>query len=397
MNTVSLAVNSSLNSVATFCKFLSANDTGETGGHQSGIYISKPSISILFDDPGIKGENKEKWVKILWQNDFETDTRFLYYGKGTRNEYRITNFGRSFPYLNSDYTGALFILSKISESFYDAFVLNTEAEIEEYLSTFDLTPAQTNRLVDTSRVDSSIIEDSKIDSFIKTLQSAFPSTDEMSAFVRDLYKAQTVTPSGIINKNQIITDPDKSIIKLFDLEYKVFKRMEEERYSDVIAKGFSSISDFLSLAAQIMNRRKSRAGKSLEHHLATIFDYNCISYTAQAVTEGNKKPDFLFPSDISYHDFSFPVEKLTTLAAKTTCKDRWRQILNEADRLRDETKYLCTLQQGISASQLSEMEEEKVRLVVPSEYIQTYPRTWQDKIWTLGKFVHHVKVLQSQE
>ncbi len=396
MNTVSLAVNSSLNSEATFCKFLSANDTGETGGHQSGIYISKPSINILFDQPGIKGENKEKWVKILWQNDFETDTRFLYYGKGTRNEYRITNFGRAFPYLKSEYTGALFVLSKISEDFYDAYILNTEEEIEEYLSTFDLTPAQTNRLVDTSRVDSSIVENSKIDNFIKTIQSGFPSTEEMSSFVKKLYSAQIERSYGIINENQIITDPDKSIIKLFDLEYKVFKRLEEERYSDVIAKGFTSISDFLSLAAQIMNRRKSRAGKSLEHHLSTIFDYNSISYTAQAVTEGNKKPDFLFPSDIAYHDFSFPVEKLTTLAAKTTCKDRWRQILNEADRLRDETKYLCTLQQGISASQLNEMEEEKVKLVVPKEYIQTYPKIWQDRIWTLGNFVNYVKNIQEQ-
>lgn len=57
------------------------------------------------------------------------------------------------------------------------------------------------------------------------------------------------------------------------------------------------------------------------------------------------------------------IEKLCTLAAKTTCKDRWRQILNEADRLRDEHKYLCTMQQGISATQMDEMRAEKV--IVP--------------------------------
>lgn len=103
---------------------------------------------------------------------------------------------------------------------------------------------------------------------------------------------------------------------------------------------FSSVDDFVIMANQVLNRRKSQAGKSLEHHLAAIFDENKIRYTAQAVTEGNKKPDFLFPSEEAYHDMIFSVENLCTLAAKTTCKDRWRQILNEADRLRDENKYL---------------------------------------------------------
>lgn len=41
---------------------------------------------------------------------------------------------------------------------------------------------------------------------------------------------------------------------------------------------------------------------------------------------------------------TFSVENLCTLAAKTTCKDRWRQILNEADRLRDENKYLMMVE-----------------------------------------------------
>ena len=125
-----------------------------------------------------------------------------------------------------------------------------------------------------------------------------------------------------------------------------------------------------------------------------MFDENNISYTAQAVTEGNKRPDFIFPSEIAYHDFSFPVHKLTSLAAKTTCKDRWRQILNEADRLRDGKKYLCTLQQGISAMQLEEMEAEGVILVVPKPYIVTYPREKQSGIWSLSKFVSYVKELE---
>ena len=129
--------------------------------------------------------------------------------------------------------------------------------------------------------------------------------------------------------------------------------------------------------------------------MAAIFDENQVSYTAQAVTEGNKRPDFVFPSELAYHDFTFPTHKLTTLAAKTTCKDRWRQILNEADRLRDGRKYLCTLQQGISAAQMDEMDAERVILVVPHAYIGTYPKDRQNRIWTIGKFVTYVKELES--
>ena len=154
------------------------------------------------------------------------------------------------------------------------------------------------------------------------------------------------------------------------------------------------MDDFISLANQVLNRRKSRAGKSLEHHLEAIFDENRIQYTAQAITEGNKKPDFLFPSEEAYHDMTFSVEKLCTLAAKTTCKDRWRQILNEANRLRDENKYLCTLQQGISSAQMDEMQAERVILVVPKAYIKTYPKDRQDRIWTVSRFVSHVKQME---
>lgn len=144
----------------------------------------------------------------------------------------------------------------------------------------------------------------------------------------------------------------------------------------------------------VLNRRKSRAGKSLEHHLSAIFDGNEIIYTAQAVTEGNKKPDLIFPSQASYHDMTFPTERLISLAAKTTCKDRWRQVINEADRLRDRPKYLCTLQQGISPAQMDEMQSENVILVVPRQYITSYPADRQDRIWTLSKFVSYVREVE---
>lgn len=383
-----MAINSVLCGQQAFCKFLSANDTGKTGGHQAGIYISKPSVPVLFNEAGIKGENKDKWVKIKWQNSFETDSRFIYYGKGTRNEYRITNFGINFPFLNSEYTGALFVLVKQDENEYTAFILNTDADIEEFMDALGISPADTNNLIKKELVPLSTSESIEIQKFIAGLSADFPVSEIMSS------AAQKIENSVYNHIEYIQKQPDTKILNWINMEYKIFKALEENRYSQFLTNGFSSIEDFIKTANIVLNRRKSRAGKSLEHHLSAIFDGNYLSYTAQAVTEGNKKPDFIFPSVKAYHDKNFPAEKLLSLAAKTTCKDRWRQVINEADRLRNRPKYLCTLQQGISAAQMDEMQAENVILVVPAAYIKSYPADRQHRIWSLQKFINYVKCVE---
>ena len=191
------------------------------------------------------------------------------------------------------------------------------------------------------------------------------------------------------------SNPDRKLLDWTETEYRLFRALEYARYGDMIMHGFASVEDFINTANAVLNRRKSRAGKSLEHHLASIFDGNGIRYKVQAVTEGNKKPDFIFPSQEAYHDLTFSTDRLISLAAKTTCKDRWRQVINEADWLRGKNKYLCTLQQGISAAQMDEMQAEQVILVVPKPYISTYPRDRQSRIWTIGRFVDYVKSIEN--
>ena len=92
-NFTALAIKSVLAGKKSFCKFLTANDTGKTGGHQAGIYIPKSAVEIIFNENFQRGENISRWAKIRWQNEIVTDSRFIYYGAKTRNEYRITNCG----------------------------------------------------------------------------------------------------------------------------------------------------------------------------------------------------------------------------------------------------------------------------------------------------------------
>ncbi len=373
------AIQDCLKNGLAFCKFISANDAGATGGHQSGFYIPLEAWPILFENPGQKGENKEKFVTIKWQDDFETDSRFIYYGQKTRNEYRITRFGKGFPYLRGEYMGSLFVLVQTAPEYYHAYVIESDEDIDSFLNSLGISASQTNRLIGNIRGDTPTLEE-LFTRYIAGLQAEFPITAEISGKAREFYR--------IVNddRNQ---RSDNILLGWLDTEYALFRAIEHDRYKERISAPFSSLDELIECANTLLNRRKSRAGKSLEHHLGEMFRTNNLEFGSQVVTEGNKKPDFIFPGNVQYHDPAFKNENLVFLGAKTTCKDRWRQILNEADRI--QTKHLFTLQQGISENQLEEMYRHQVILVVPKPYINTFPAVFRDRIMSLEGFISLVK------
>lgn len=380
-NILTETIQSVQQSKIAFSKFITANDTGATGGHQAGFHIHKDAWRLAFDTPGVKGANKDKFVTIRWQGDFETSSRFIYYGVGTRNEYRLTRFGRGFPYLQDENIGDLLVLVKKSNDYLEAFVLQSDEDIEDFFAELNIASTDTNGIIPRQFEQSA--EDILLrcfEMYIKSVKVDFPPTFDLAANARSCYLGAYKISAQIIKQQ-----PDREILNWLDVEFQLFKAFENDRYSKRIQKPFDTVEELVLTANTILNRRKSRAGKSLEHHLSAIFDAFKMSYGTQCVTEDNKKPDFLFPGVDAYQDSSFKEDKLFMLAAKTTCKDRWRQILNEADRIK--TKHLFTLQQGISKNQLEEMYKYHVNLVVPKAYINSFPLEFRDKIFTLDNFV----------
>jgi len=381
------AIRSVQQSKAAWCRFITGNDTGTTGSHQAGFYIPKCASKLLFDEPGRKGENKEKTVKIKWQDDFTTESCMKYYGKGTRNEYRVTRFGRSFPFLQDDNVGDLLIVAKFTEEDYVGYVLSSDDDIDEFFASFNLSPGETNQIID---VAGNVKPDEKIYHLMQEFVAQytdFPETRQMAQGARDCFnKAYRIAVETLKTK------PDEVLLNWVDTEYSLFKYMEEKVYADVISHPFNNIDSFVKMANEVLNRRKSRAGKSLEHHLADIFTHNELVFEEQAITEDNKKPDFLFPNSECYHNLQFPADDLVVLGAKTTCKDRWRQVLSEADRV--DSKYLFTLQQGVSKNQLKEMQDSRLTLVVPHQYISSFPIEYQSTISDLTGFIQMVRKKQ---
>ena len=378
------AIGATDRSRATYIKFLSANDSGATGAHQSGILLSRKACPMIFGALPRDHVAKRNDVRVTWQDDVTTYSTFTWYE--SKGELRLTRLGRGFPYLNPEVTGALFVFSQMDDNEYLAYILNTDDEIEAYLTAFSLGPQDANLMFTPKSVDTvEAAEGLAIRTYVEYLGVAggadWPRSEEVSREARDIQRD--------VNRRRRLelTNPDLQIIEYTRVEYAIFREIESQAYGHTIARGFDSIEDFVSLANTVLNRRKSRAGKSFEHHLASLFRANGLPFEEQVKTEGNKKPDFVFPSGDAYHDMSYPAEKLVILGAKTTCKDRWRQILNEADRIKDLTKYLVTLQQGISPQQLAEMQSEDVQLVVPKGYIKSYPKEFQDSIWSIKDFI----------
>jgi hypothetical protein len=67
------------------------------------------------------------------------------------------------------------------------------------------------------------------------------------------------------------------------------------------------------------------------------------------------------------------------LGVKSTCKDRWRQVLSEADLIRE--KHLLTLETAISQHQTDEMCSKGLRLVLPQRLHGSY--TTSQGAWLL--------------
>ena len=89
--------------VKAISKVLSANDTGETGGHQAGICVPKGSDALLFF-PDLGNSTKNPRASMVFVDDWGQRWlfNFIYYNNkfhsptGTRNEYRLTGLTRFF-------------------------------------------------------------------------------------------------------------------------------------------------------------------------------------------------------------------------------------------------------------------------------------------------------------
>ena len=221
-----------------------------------------------------------------------------------------------------------------------------------------------------------------LEEILKKFDSKFPTTAEFSAFARNTIK--NVSP---------IEEPDQTIIRYLEQEELLFRTLEKHIVEQKLKEGFgpkgNDVDEFVKYSLSVQNRRKSRAGHSFENHLASIFLENNLRFSKGQKTERNNKPDFLFPDITNYHQNNFNVDLLTMLGVKTTAKDRWRQVLSEAEKIPQ--KHLITLEPAISVNQTDEMKQQTLQLVIPSPLFNSYSEAQQKEIITLADFINLIK------
>lgn len=229
-------------------------------------------------------------------------------------------------------------------------------------------------------IEATETDDNYLDHMLELFGNKFPETAVLSKYVRD---RMGLNP---------LDDPDAVLVAWYEKEFILFRTLEEHFLESKIKNGFGSVKDFLDLSLSVQNRRKSRAGSALQHHLIPIFSSHDVKFDPQGTTENKHKPDFLFPGAKEYHDPAFPSGKLLMLGVKTTCKDRWRQVLAEAARISD--KHLCTLEAGISENQTNQMVAHNLQLVVPQKYHSTFNAKQKEWLLSLKDFIDLAKSKQ---
>lgn len=371
-------------------KRLSGNDTGLTKSHQSGIYVPRQFMEQFLPEICTTSE-KNPTIHILetfipsheqiiknvkakyYNNKFFPDNK----RKKEYNEFRFTSWdGKTSPVQNPENTGSIFlIVTFLDENRTPRILCWVTRSISE------------ENIIE-NWIGSEVYPGEFIGSFLHKYKIAAKSLEDK--IPREWF-TKLPPGAGVFNLVEKIipnelygSNVDNLLIKRRETEYRIFQTIEASKFEEY-RKRITDIKELINVANELTNSRKSRSGHSLEYNLTSIFKFKNLKFERNIITENKKKPDFIFPSGNEYHDKSFPSDQLNMLAAKTCCKDRWRQVINEANRIQQ--KHLFTLQEGVSAYQLKEMADHNVILVVPSNLKNKYPEEWRNKILDLSRFV----------
>ncbi len=388
--------------VGVAVKRLSMVETTPTGSHQHEFNGSRALRDLFGDDDrknlptrfiwlgaeqeGVTAESTISWYDARRKHPTRTEYRLYYY---TNEVTALMEAGDSFFLaLRSDGTAMAIVTpadSTVQNQLLWLFGVEEQPEFE--FAAHEITTGHDSELDFTVRyildelgIEPEEPEADRLDGLIQRFGMTFPTTKEFSLLARN--SLPEIVPGT--------DDADSVLMAWLEREEALFRRLERYIVSERLQNGFveegsADVDGFLSFSLSVQNRRKARAGQSLENHLEALFTAKGINYSRGALTENRNKPDFLFPSAAHYHDAEFPADRLTMLGAKSTLKDRWRQVLAEASRIGH--KHLLTLEPAISEHQTDQMRAADLQLVLPSRLHETYRNGQREWILSVTDFI----------
>jgi len=385
-----------------FVKRLSGNDTLATQANQAGPYIPKQFLFEIFPELNRpEAENPDLTFPLFIDSHADIrEIRAVWYNNrlrsGTRSETRLTGFGgAASALLDPDSTGALTIFA-FKTTAHECHVWVCQHETEEEIVEDRIGPVEPGKAMVWSPKGLAIPD--VLPAVAKVRANCWLSPAEIPAtWLKQFPTGEEIIRKTVELRADNALNPDKRLLRRRECEFEIFRSLEEAVELPVIKAGFKTIEEFTARAQTVLQRRKSRSGRSLELHAKALFVEEGLKEGTQFVHQppesdpGKRGPDFLFPSGAAYADPSFPAAKLRMLAVKTTFKDRWRQILTEADRIG--TKHLLTLQEGVSESEFRAMVGKGVQLVVPEPLKEAFPSSVREHLQTVESFIADIRLL----
>lgn len=380
-----------------FVKKLARNDTSwadDSGKHQAGFYIPRTIREAGFF-PVLQADNPQKphifhaECAVLWPQTGEVTASHMRHFSNKGPEAHFTGLPKS---LFQDLTPASLILigrlgRPLSGCFYWIVVLDSASEEAELLETvLDLEAGfHYGRFEPTRFEDVSRLARDETGELIERLQMAItngnlpeliaryaviPEPASIAATARD----EWLRTNGFDALDPwVVPNPGDAIMEISrDIEFRHYRRHElRRRAAELVAllvesgdlvttvvKRFPEIDQIFLSASQ---QRKTRAGRSFEHHIAASLKAGRIRFVEQAVT-GGRRPDFVMPSLAVLRSSKRSYGDALVMAAKTTLRERWKQVTSE--RLNCDV-LLATVDDRVAPSSIREMAESGIRLVVP--------------------------------
>jgi EcoRII C terminal/Restriction endonuclease EcoRII, N-terminal len=370
-----------------FTKRLAANDTGLTKSHQVGPYIPKPVAFPLLGLPTSakpEADHDRRWDYRLVSHHQRGELRLIYYK--SKHECRLTGFGgKTSPLQDPESTSRILVLAFGPNNILEAWLARNEDEE-------GVIEGRIGEVVPGIPVHRRVIGGQlRLDELFGATTEACDCTmaDLPRGWALEFPAPTAVNAEAVRRFGGRHLDPDTRLMRRFECEYRIFRTVEDAHVLPTVAQGFPRMDDFINVAMSVINRRKSRAGKSLELHLETVFTEEEVSFERQRMTETGSVVDFVFPSLERYHAAPASAPDVRILAVKTTLKDRWRQVLQEAKKV--PVKHLFTLDEGVSLATYQDMKLRGVELVVPQRRVAHFPEAVRNDLLTLGKFLDLVR------
>jgi EcoRII C terminal. len=203
--------------------------------------------------------------------------------------------------------------------------------------------------------------------------------------LKDFYKTKGV---DMDSPQYIKSHCDGLLSELLESEFELYKQEEQQANIDLLwqivksslpaSRSFTEnqleqlikgkFNEFQDFYKSILQSRKTRAGGSLQNHIAYLF--GMLEYPFEAQQEIDGKPDFILPNAALY--LQNPGECIL-VTAKRTLRERWRQIITEG--FKSPQYFLVTIDERQTRHNLKEMAGHRIYLVVPEHLklsIQNY-------------------------